>query len=102
MPTNTLKIKAPLEVLYNKPLNLSHLKVFGCLCYVHIPSKKYDKNDPKAERCVFLGYSNVSKGYKCLNPRAKQKFITRDVQFLENIPYFTNSSNNDRGSEFQS
>ena len=32
------------------------LRVFGCPAYVHIPSEKGSKLDPKFRQCVFLGY----------------------------------------------
>ena len=44
------------------------LKVFGCVCFVHIPKVHRDKLDPRAERCVFKGYSPTPKGYKCYDP----------------------------------
>ncbi len=46
------------EAKYNgrKP-DLSHLKVFGCIAYVHVPDELRTKLDLKAEKCVFIGYS---------------------------------------------
>ena len=37
-------------------LNL-HPKVFGYICYVQVHSHLRDKLDPRALKCVFLGYS---------------------------------------------
>jgi len=31
-----------------KKLDVSHLKVFGCIAYVHVPDEKRSKLDPKA------------------------------------------------------
>ena len=45
--------------------DLSHLKVFGCIAYVHIPDKLSTKLDPKDEKCVCIGYSLEQKRYKC-------------------------------------
>ena len=37
--------------------DVSHLKVFGCIAYVHIPDELRTKLDHKAEKCIFIGYS---------------------------------------------
>ncbi|RVW28194.1 Retrovirus-related Pol polyprotein from transposon RE2 [Vitis vinifera] len=39
-----------------KKPDLSHLKVFGCTCFVHLSAtQRRDKLDPRAVKCVFLG-----------------------------------------------
>ena len=45
------------ESFIGKKLDLSHLQVFGCLAYVHVPDELRLKIDPKAKKCVFIGYS---------------------------------------------
>jgi len=45
-----------------------HLKVFGCIAYVHVPNERRRKLDPKTEKCVFIGYALDRKAYKCFNP----------------------------------
>jgi hypothetical protein len=58
-----------LEEKYSgRKLDLSHLKVFGCIAYVHVLDELRTKLDSKAEKCVFIGYSLEQKGYKCYNP----------------------------------
>ena len=37
--------------------DISHLKIFGCIAYVHVPDKLRSKLDPKAEKFIFMGYS---------------------------------------------
>ncbi len=46
------------EEKYN---GLSHLKVFGCIAYVHVPGELRTKLDPKAKKCVFIGYIHLSR-----------------------------------------
>jgi hypothetical protein len=36
LPSKTLNFTSHAELLTGKTLNLMHLRVFGCLCYVHI------------------------------------------------------------------
>lgn len=41
-------------------------------------------------QCVFLGYSNMHKGYKCLDVRTGRVYISRDVVFDEFVFPFAN------------
>lgn len=50
------------------------------------------KLDPKAEKCVFLGYTSNEKGYKCFNTVANIFFESMDVHFVENQRYFDKNS----------
>ena len=97
MPTKVLKYTTPLECLkkvYPKSRINSKLplKIFGCTAYVHIPKMLRSKLDPRAEKCVFVGYTPNKKGYKCFNPLTKCFYTTMDVSFMENVPYFTKNS----------
>ena len=61
----------PHEKFYGKKSNLSHVKIFGSITFVHIPDEKHQKLNPKSEKCIFVGYSLEQKGYKCFNPSSK-------------------------------
>lgn len=69
------------------PLNICP-SVFCCVYYIHIHSHHRDKLDPRALKCVFLGYSNSQKGYKCYHPPTGKYYVTMDVQFYQHEPYF--------------
>ena len=56
-PTVAIHGMTPEEKFTSKKLDLSHLKVFGCLAYVHIPYELRSKLAPKVKKCVFIGYS---------------------------------------------
>ncbi len=56
------------EKFTSKKPDVSHLRVFGCIAYVHVPNEKRSQLDPKAEKCIFIGYSLKQKGYRCFNP----------------------------------
>ena len=66
-PSSRLEDKTPHEVWTGKKLSLSHLRVFGCDAYVHVPKDKRTKLDNKSERCIFIGYKDGLKGYKLWN-----------------------------------
>ena len=83
-PLNTLKKFFPTSRL---PSSLP-LKVFGCTTFVHGHSQNRNKLDLRAIKCVFIGYSSVQKGYKCFDPSTKKVFVSLDVTFFENTPFF--------------
>jgi len=53
-----LEDKNPHQVWTGKKSSLSHLKVFGCDAYVHVPKQKIAMLDSKSERCIFIGYKD--------------------------------------------
>ena len=57
--------------------------MFGCLAYVHIPVELRSKLDPKAEKCIFVGYLEEQKGYRCYKPLTRKVVVSRDVIFDE-------------------
>eukprot|EP00253_Pinus_taeda_P024842 PITA_24842 len=54
-PSPTLEDKTPQEVWTVKKPSLSHLRVYGCDAYVHVPKEKRTKLDSKSENCIFIG-----------------------------------------------
>jgi hypothetical protein len=82
-PSSTLDDKTPQEVWNGKKPSLTHLKVFGCDAYVHVPKENKSKLDKKAEKCIFIGYKDGLKGYKIWNPETKKVVYSRDVVFRE-------------------
>jgi hypothetical protein len=41
-----------------------HLKIFGCLVFVHIPKEKRTKMDPSGKKGIFVGYYEVSNAFR--------------------------------------
>jgi hypothetical protein len=58
----------PKEKFTCKKPNVSHLRVFSCITYMLVPNEKRSNLDPKANKCIFIGYSLEQKGYRCFNP----------------------------------
>ena len=71
----------PHEKYFGTKPDLSHLKVFGSISFVHVPDEKRRKLDPKSEKMILVGYSLEQKGYKCFNPVTRQSQVSRDVVF---------------------
>jgi hypothetical protein len=77
---------SPLEILKGRKINLDHIRVFSCTCFLHI--KRHDKLDKNSVKTIFLGYSSEKKGYKCYDPKKFKVYFSRDVSFFENKPYY--------------
>ncbi|OMO54668.1 Zinc finger, CCHC-type [Corchorus capsularis] len=73
----------PFEAWYGFRPSVKHLKVFGCICYSHVPSVRRDKLDKRSEMGVLVGYSESAKGYRIYNPVTNKVIVSRDVKFDE-------------------
>ena len=84
----------PEEKYAGTKLDLSHMKVFGCIAYVHVLDEMCTKLDPKAKKCVFIGYSLDQKGYRCYNPSTRDVRVSRDVVFDEMASWYSEVKDN--------
>ena len=73
----------PLQAWSGKKPSVSNLRVFGCVAYSHIPKDERTKLSPKARRCIFLGYGEVTRGYRLYDPSKVCVIHNRDVIFDE-------------------
>ena len=83
-PTAALDNETPFERLFRRKPNVTHLRVFGCVCYVYIPTGQRKKLDAKARRGIFVGYPPGVKGYKIYDVEKKYFVVSRNVHFIEN------------------
>ena len=90
-PSIPLNKKTPIEVWSGTPADYSHLRVFGCTAYAHVDNGKLE---PRAIKCLFLGYGSGVKGYKLWNPETRKTFMSRSVVFNESV-MFTDSLSTD-------
>ncbi|XP_071719575.1 uncharacterized protein [Rutidosis leptorrhynchoides] len=54
--------KSSFGLAYGEKPNVSYFRVFGSICYVHVPKANRTKLDPKAQKCIFVGYDSYKKG----------------------------------------
>jgi transposase InsO family protein len=73
----------PFETWYGTKPNLSHIRVFGCVAYVHIPKQERNKFDKKSIKCILVGYSDTQKAYRLWDQEERKIRISRDVIFSE-------------------
>ncbi|KAJ4703138.1 Retrovirus-related Pol polyprotein from transposon TNT 1-94 [Melia azedarach] len=96
MPSRVLNFQTPYQVLLQsypttRVLSTIPFKIFGCSAFVHIHSQHRSKLDPKAIKCIFIGYSSNQKGYKCYYPVTRKFYHSMDVSFFEQQPYYPKS-----------
>ena len=77
-PSTTLNMKKSKEVWSGHPLTYNRLIVFAYVTYAHI---RQDKLEPRALKCMFIGYPEGIKDYKlwCLE-NGHKKCIINSVQ----------------------
>ena len=92
-PARTINYQAPIDIMSEfftgvKLRTRLPARVFGCVAFVHTRGNKLD---PRALRCVFIGYSNTQKGYKCYDAATRRFYVSADVTFRESVMYFSSS-----------
>ncbi|KAD6794805.1 hypothetical protein E3N88_05701 [Mikania micrantha] len=85
MPSRTNSNKSPFECLFHRPPDYSFLRVFGCECFPYLRPYNPHKMDFRSTSCVFLGYSLIHHGYRCLDLQTDRIYIARHVRFNEHI-----------------
>src|SRR3954468_4149501 len=71
----------PCELWFGKKPKLSFLKAWGCDAYVK--KLQPDKIEPKAEKCVFIGYPKETIGYTFYHRSEGKIFDANNGSFLE-------------------
>ncbi|PKU75882.1 Retrovirus-related Pol polyprotein from transposon TNT 1-94 [Dendrobium catenatum] len=92
LPSPNTSHKSPYEILYRRSPNYKFLKVFGCLCYPWLKPYTSSKLSPLSHPCVFIGYAQSQKGYRCLDPLTNKVYISPHVVFNEAVLPFSNLS----------
>ena len=86
-PSVPVGFRIPEEAWNGKKVNISYLKVFGCLSYVHIDDATRNKLDPKSKKCYFIGYGDTELGYRFWDAHARKRVQSRNVVFNEQTTY---------------
>jgi hypothetical protein len=82
-PTKAVKEKSAYEAWTGKKPTVSHLRVFGCDAYAHVPKDERGKLDQKAKKYTFVGYGEETKGYRLYKSVRGKIIFSRDVVFNE-------------------
>ncbi|CEM34825.1 unnamed protein product [Vitrella brassicaformis CCMP3155] len=86
MPTESLsEDKTPYEMWHGRRPYLGHVRVWGCLGFVHVRKPfRAHKFAARAVPMLLIGYDVRTKdAYRMWNPKTRRVIISRDVRFLE-------------------
>ncbi|GJS67950.1 retrovirus-related pol polyprotein from transposon TNT 1-94 [Tanacetum coccineum] len=86
LPLIAIEKKTPMEMWSGHPSDYVMLRIFGCDAYPH---DKQGKLEPRAVKCVLLGYLEGVKGYKLyrLDDESPKIVTSRNVVFNESVMY---------------
>lgn len=84
-PSKVIDGATPLERIFGGTVDYNSLQVFGCACWPNLRPYNSHKLEFRSKQCVNLGFSNMHKGYKCLDIGTEHIYISRDAVFDEDI-----------------
>jgi transposase InsO family protein len=87
-PTRSLNNSTPKEAWSRNKPDMSHLHIFGCRVFVHIPDRLHDKFAAKSLICTFLGYARQRKAYHLMHRSSHHFLESRNVIFDEGGPHY--------------
>jgi hypothetical protein len=94
LPGKVIQSHTPMERLFGNSGDYSLLRVFGCACWPNLRPYNRHKLDFRSKQCTFLGYSNLHKGYKCLDISTGRMYISHDIVFDETVFLFSSLHSN--------
>lgn len=104
-PSSAVNFKTPMKMWNGVASDYSNLRIFGYKAYAHI---KQDKLEPRALRCVFIGYHVGVQVYNmwCLEAGKTKCIISRDVvfddtQMADLHTYKLSSTSNSESTQFE-
>jgi hypothetical protein len=92
LPTPKLDHISPYEKLLQRTLDYTFLKSFGYACFPHMVPYNRHKLSFKSVPCVFIGYDDHYKGYRCLDPVSGRIYISRNVVLMRQTSPTSNLS----------
>jgi histone deacetylase 1/2 len=85
LPCKIIDHDTPAEKILHKTPDYASLRTFGCACWPNLRPYNKRKLAFRSKQCVFLGYSPMHKGVKCLDVTSGRVYISRDVVFDETV-----------------
>ena len=85
LPSKRQGMKTPYEMWCQKKPEIGHIRTYGCLVHVHIPSETRAKMDKVSHQGILVGFQS-SRQYKVYNPDTKTVGVHTSVKFFEDWP----------------
>ncbi|KAJ4966236.1 hypothetical protein NE237_018085 [Protea cynaroides] len=85
LQSTVLNLDNLLSVLFKKDPDHGMLRVFGVQCFPCLRSYAKNKMKPRSLACIFLGYNDVHKSYRCYYMATKRMYMSRHVIFNEEV-----------------
>ena len=76
-------MSTPEEAFSGKQPDISHLRIFGSLVYIHVTKDARKKLEPTAEVGIFVGYTETPHNYRVYFPNSQMTVVRRDIKFNE-------------------
>ena len=70
-------------MFFGKKPSLAYAHRFGCTAWYHVPKEKRKKLVRKAHKGIFVGYSDMAKGFEIFIPDIGHIALSCDVTFIE-------------------
>jgi hypothetical protein len=80
--------------LFGQKPDYSSLRLFGCARWLNLRPCNKHKLEFRSKQCVFPGFSNLHKGFKCLEISSGSVYISCDVTFDETVFPFSKLDSN--------
>ena len=84
LPTRAVTGMTPYEVWSGIKPDIGHIKIFGCLAHMKLPSVHTTKLGDRSKLVINLGKEPGSKAYRLYDPEQRTVHVSRDVVFEEN------------------
>lgn len=83
LPARAVSGVTPYEVWSRDKPHVEHIRVFGCVVHMKLPTVNLRKLDDRSKAVVYLGKEPGSKAYRLYDPETKAVLVSRDVVFEE-------------------
>jgi hypothetical protein len=88
-PSRSIGPITPYELWHGSKPDVSHLRTWGCVSYVHLQKDQRLNNlAPHSLKCIFIGYGDEYKAWRFWSPSQKRLYISRDVIWAEDHFYY--------------
>lgn len=83
LPTAGTTSGTPYSLFWGKKPDVSHLRVFGCIAYVHVKKDQRKGLQSHTKKCIFVGYGADFKGWMFYDPSTRKCIPSGSAQFDE-------------------